>query len=55
VSFISLSKILPHVTALAAPRAELVALIKPQFEAGKTLVRKELFAMQRCIALFARS
>jgi 23S rRNA (cytidine1920-2'-O)/16S rRNA (cytidine1409-2'-O)-methyltransferase len=40
VSFISLSKILPHVTALAAPRAELVALIKPQFEAGKTLVRK---------------
>jgi 23S rRNA (cytidine1920-2'-O)/16S rRNA (cytidine1409-2'-O)-methyltransferase len=40
VSFISLKKILPHVAALSAPRAELVALIKPQFEAGRRLVRK---------------
>ncbi|GAC1553347.1 MAG: TlyA family RNA methyltransferase [Beijerinckiaceae bacterium] len=34
VSFIALEKILPHVLALTAPRCELVALIKPQFEAG---------------------
>jgi 23S rRNA (cytidine1920-2'-O)/16S rRNA (cytidine1409-2'-O)-methyltransferase len=33
VSFISLKLVLPAALALAAPRAELVALIKPQFEA----------------------
>jgi 23S rRNA (cytidine1920-2'-O)/16S rRNA (cytidine1409-2'-O)-methyltransferase len=32
VSFISLRLVLPATLALAAPRAELVALIKPQFE-----------------------
>jgi len=35
VSFISLRLILPHVLPLAAKRAWLVALIKPQFEAGR--------------------
>jgi 23S rRNA (cytidine1920-2'-O)/16S rRNA (cytidine1409-2'-O)-methyltransferase len=35
VSFISLKLVLPAVTALAAPRADLVALIKPQFEAPR--------------------
>jgi len=35
VSFISLSKILPAVYNLLADKAEIVALIKPQFEAGK--------------------
>src|SRR5690606_34803528 len=34
VSFISLEAVLPAISALAAPRAQLVALIKPQFEAG---------------------
>ena len=34
VSFISLAKALPAALALAAPAAWLVALIKPQFEAG---------------------
>ena len=34
VSFISLKKALPAVLALAAPGAWLVALVKPQFEAG---------------------
>jgi 23S rRNA (cytidine1920-2'-O)/16S rRNA (cytidine1409-2'-O)-methyltransferase len=34
VSFIALDKILPPVLALATPGSELVALIKPQFEAG---------------------
>jgi 23S rRNA (cytidine1920-2'-O)/16S rRNA (cytidine1409-2'-O)-methyltransferase len=35
VSFISLSKILPAVYNLLTDKAEIVALIKPQFEAGK--------------------
>jgi 23S rRNA (cytidine1920-2'-O)/16S rRNA (cytidine1409-2'-O)-methyltransferase len=39
-SFISLSVLLPHVLSLAAPRADLVALIKPQFEAGRQAVKK---------------
>ena len=40
VSFISLKQVLPAVTALAAPAATLVALIKPQFEAGRERVKK---------------
>jgi 23S rRNA (cytidine1920-2'-O)/16S rRNA (cytidine1409-2'-O)-methyltransferase len=40
VSFISLKLIVPVVAPLAAPAAELIALIKPQFEAGRKLVRK---------------
>lgn len=35
-SFISLRKILPAVIALLKPNGKIVALIKPQFEAGKT-------------------
>lgn len=42
VSFISLDRILPHVLPLAAPGAKLVALIKPQFEAGPEHVKKGL-------------
>jgi 23S rRNA (cytidine1920-2'-O)/16S rRNA (cytidine1409-2'-O)-methyltransferase len=34
VSFISLKLVLPAATALTQPKARLVALIKPQFEAG---------------------
>ena len=40
VSFISLRLVLPHVLQLAAPLAELVALVKPQFEAGRMRVSK---------------
>ena len=40
VSFISLTKILPTVTSLVTPHADLVALIKPQFEAGRDKVQK---------------
>jgi len=40
VSFISLKQVLPAALALAAPRAELIALIKPQFEAGKRHIKK---------------
>ena len=40
VSFISLRLILPHVLKLAAPYSLCIALIKPQFEAGRDAVRK---------------
>lgn len=40
VSFISLTQVLPAALALAAPVATLVALIKPQFEAGREQVGK---------------
>lgn len=40
VSFISLRLVLPKAAELAAPKAELVALIKPQFEAGKKHLKK---------------
>jgi len=39
-SFISLRLVLPAVLALAADRAEIIALIKPQFEVGKGKVGK---------------
>lgn len=39
-SFISLAALLPRVLSLAAPRADFVALIKPQFEAGRGAVKK---------------
>lgn len=35
VSFISLTKVLPAIVAVLAPGAELITLIKPQFEAGR--------------------
>lgn len=40
VSFISLAKALPAALALAAPGADLVALVKPQFEVGPARVGK---------------
>lgn len=39
-SFISLDKVLPPTLALLAPGAEVLALIKPQFEVGKGQVGK---------------
>jgi 23S rRNA (cytidine1920-2'-O)/16S rRNA (cytidine1409-2'-O)-methyltransferase len=39
-AFISLQKILPPAVALLKPDGKIVALIKPQFEAGKTEVDK---------------
>jgi 23S rRNA (cytidine1920-2'-O)/16S rRNA (cytidine1409-2'-O)-methyltransferase len=39
-SFIGLSLVLPASLALAAEQAQLVALVKPQFEAGRALVGK---------------
>ncbi|MEP9350395.1 TlyA family RNA methyltransferase [Xanthobacter sp. KR7-225] len=40
VSFISLGLVLPPALAFAAPRARLVALVKPQFEAGRAALKK---------------
>jgi len=40
VSFISLRQILPVVPPLLRPGADIIALVKPQFEAGRTEIRK---------------
>jgi 23S rRNA (cytidine1920-2'-O)/16S rRNA (cytidine1409-2'-O)-methyltransferase len=40
VSFIGLAKVLAHVASVLRPAAEIVALVKPQFEAGKGRVGK---------------
>ncbi len=40
VSFISLALVLPAVAGVLAPRADIVALVKPQFEVGKGEVGK---------------
>jgi len=40
VSFISLARVLPAVVACLAPGAEIVALVKPQFEVGRGRVGK---------------
>jgi 23S rRNA (cytidine1920-2'-O)/16S rRNA (cytidine1409-2'-O)-methyltransferase len=37
VSFISLHEILPHIALIAKPKTQIVAMLKPQFEAGATL------------------
>jgi 23S rRNA (cytidine1920-2'-O)/16S rRNA (cytidine1409-2'-O)-methyltransferase len=53
VSFVSLTVILPAVLPLAAPEAALVALIKPQFEAGpgrtvKGIVKDSTIRREAC-------
>lgn len=40
VSFISLTKVLPHVDKILQNGADIIGLIKPQFEAGPSLVGK---------------
>jgi 23S rRNA (cytidine1920-2'-O)/16S rRNA (cytidine1409-2'-O)-methyltransferase len=40
VSFISLRQILPVVPPVLRPRSDVVALVKPQFEAGRSEIRK---------------
>lgn len=39
VSFISLREILPHVATLVGPQAGIVAMVKPQFEAGQSSLK----------------
>ena len=40
VSFISLKKVFPHITHFLKPGSPIVALVKPQFEVGKSHVGK---------------
>lgn len=40
VSFISLREILPHIATLANRNTQIVAMLKPQFEAGRAQVNK---------------
>lgn len=40
VSFISLRDILPHVATLSGPKTQIIAMLKPQFEAGRQQVNK---------------
>ncbi len=40
VSFISLSKIIPNIINLMTPELYIIALVKPQFEAGREKVKK---------------
>jgi 23S rRNA (cytidine1920-2'-O)/16S rRNA (cytidine1409-2'-O)-methyltransferase len=40
VSFISVKLVLPHVSGLLKPSSTLLALIKPQFEAGRRHIKK---------------
>lgn len=40
VSFISLQEILPHVAKLSTPKTQIVAMLKPQFEAGSSSKHK---------------
>ncbi|HEX8389833.1 MAG TPA: TlyA family RNA methyltransferase [Candidatus Saccharimonadales bacterium] len=40
VSFISLREILPHLASIAGPRTDVVAMLKPQFEAGRDQVNR---------------
>lgn len=39
VSFISLREILPHVASLVDTKADIVAMVKPQFEAGQSSLK----------------
>lgn len=49
VAFISLDKVLPAVTALLAPDGFIIALIKPQFEAGRDKVGKRGVVRDPCV------
>ena len=52
VSFISLRDVLPHIYQLLLPHSQVVAMVKPQFEAGKDQTNKGIIkndAMRRQI------
>ncbi len=52
VSFISLRDILPHIATLVSPKTQVVAMVKPQFEAGSSAKHKGVIkndAMRRDI------
>ena len=47
VSFISLREILPHIATVVGPATQVVAMVKPQFEAGKDQVNKGVIKNDR--------
>lgn len=47
VSFISLAEVLPHLVGLVGPRTAVVAMAKPQFEAGIKLKNKGVIKNER--------
>jgi len=47
VSFISLREISPYVATLSGPKTQIVALLKPQFEAGKDQINKGIIKNDR--------
>lgn len=47
VSFISLREILPHLATLVTPNAQVVAMVKPQFEAGAGSKHKGVIKNER--------
>lgn len=40
VSFISLRDVLPHIASISGPQTQIVAMVKPQFEAGRNQTNK---------------
>jgi 23S rRNA (cytidine1920-2'-O)/16S rRNA (cytidine1409-2'-O)-methyltransferase len=40
VSFISLREILPHIASIVSKQTQVIAMVKPQFEAGKQQINK---------------
>jgi 23S rRNA (cytidine1920-2'-O)/16S rRNA (cytidine1409-2'-O)-methyltransferase len=49
VSFVGLAKVLPAVSTVLGESAEMVALVKPQFEAGKARVGKRGVVRDPCV------
>jgi 23S rRNA (cytidine1920-2'-O)/16S rRNA (cytidine1409-2'-O)-methyltransferase len=47
VSFISLREILPHIASIVQPSTQIVAMLKPQFEAGRNQVSKGVIKNDR--------
>ena len=47
VSFISLGEVLPHLVGLIGPKTQVVAMAKPQFEAGVKLKNKGVIKNER--------
>jgi 23S rRNA (cytidine1920-2'-O)/16S rRNA (cytidine1409-2'-O)-methyltransferase len=47
VSFISLREILPHIAKISGTQTEIVAMLKPQFEAGREQINKGVIKNDR--------
>lgn len=47
VSFVSLRNILPHVTKITDRQAQIIAMVKPQFEAGDSIKHKGVIKNER--------